>query len=113
MLFRSVFVFPSFFEGLALVQLEALASGLPVIGTRSSGATDIVEPGETGLILTSGSVNELSDCLGQMTDIDKVRKMRNHCIQTRGGRSWKTYGERWMQLLNSIASDNVDPKVQQ
>src|SRR5207249_9351128 len=43
-----VFVCPSFFEGLAQVQIEALASGVPFIGTSASGAADIVLLGQTG-----------------------------------------------------------------
>jgi glycosyltransferase involved in cell wall biosynthesis len=38
-----VFVFPTNFEGRALVVCEALASGLPVLTTRASGVDDVVD----------------------------------------------------------------------
>lgn len=38
-----VFVLPSWAEGLAIVQPQALASGLPLVGTTTSGARDLSE----------------------------------------------------------------------
>jgi alpha-maltose-1-phosphate synthase len=48
---HDVFVFPSLFEGLALVQGEALSQGLPVITTPNSGGTDILRDGIDGFIV--------------------------------------------------------------
>jgi glycosyltransferase involved in cell wall biosynthesis len=48
---HDVFVFPSLFEGLALVQGEALSQGLPVITTPNSGGTDILRDGIEGFIV--------------------------------------------------------------
>lgn len=51
-----VFALPSMtikgkFEGYGIAHLEASAAGLPVIGTRDSGAADAIREGETGLLL--------------------------------------------------------------
>ena len=48
---HDVFVFPSLFEGLALVQGEALSQGLPVITTPNSGGADILRDGVDGFIV--------------------------------------------------------------
>jgi starch synthase len=48
---HDVFVFPSLFEGLALVQGEAISQGLPVITTPNSGGTDILRDGIDGFIV--------------------------------------------------------------
>ena len=48
---HDVFVFPSLFEGLALVQGEALSQGLPVITTPNSGGADILRDGVDGYIV--------------------------------------------------------------
>ncbi|NEO28566.1 MAG: glycosyltransferase family 4 protein, partial [Kamptonema sp. SIO4C4] len=47
----SVLVFPSLVEGLALVLLEAMACGIPVITTANAGGTDIVTDGVDGFII--------------------------------------------------------------
>jgi len=48
---HDVFVFPSLFEGLALVQGEALSQGLPVITTPNSGGADILRDCIDGYIV--------------------------------------------------------------
>lgn len=47
----SIFAFPSFTETFGQVVLEALASGLPVVGLHAEGTSDLVCPGITGLLL--------------------------------------------------------------
>ncbi len=49
-----IFVLPSFSEGLGMVTMEAMASGLPVIATKTSGAKDLVKDGETGFLVPVG-----------------------------------------------------------
>ncbi|MEW6601026.1 MAG: glycosyltransferase family 4 protein [Nitrospirota bacterium] len=46
-----VFAFPTMYEPFGNVHLEALASGLPVITTRNSGAAEIIKDGVQGFVV--------------------------------------------------------------
>jgi glycosyltransferase involved in cell wall biosynthesis len=59
----SIFVFPSPNEGLAQVLLEAMASGLPVVASDLSGASDCVTEGKEGLIVPARDVDRLADAI--------------------------------------------------
>ena len=46
-----VFVLPSRYEGLPTVIVEAMLAGVPVVATAVNAVTDLVSPGETGLLV--------------------------------------------------------------
>jgi glycosyltransferase involved in cell wall biosynthesis len=50
-----VLVLPSIVEGRALVQQEAMASGLPLIATRNAGGEDLIVEGKTGFLVPTGA----------------------------------------------------------
>ena len=56
----SVFVLPSNEEGLGIVILEAMASGLPVVSTRCGGPETCVVEGETGYLTPVGDAEALA-----------------------------------------------------
>ncbi|MDO4664621.1 MAG: glycogen synthase [Actinomycetaceae bacterium] len=47
----SVFVTPSIYEPLGIVNLEAMAMSLPVVGTATGGIPDVIVDGETGYLV--------------------------------------------------------------
>lgn len=105
-LFRQchVFVFPSYFEGLAQVQIEAAACGLPVIGTESSGCEEIVRQGETGFVLPTGDFDALyAALLHFISEPELALTMRERLLAERSRFSWDAYGERWIQVLREAA----------
>jgi N-acetyl-alpha-D-glucosaminyl L-malate synthase BshA len=51
-----LFLLPSQNESFGLSALEALATGVPVIGTRAGGLPEVVRDGETGALLPVGDV---------------------------------------------------------
>jgi glycosyltransferase involved in cell wall biosynthesis len=56
-------VAPALVDDLSEVAQQALAMGVPVITTRSSGTAELVEPGVTGAVVPTGSPNTLGDAL--------------------------------------------------
>jgi glycosyltransferase involved in cell wall biosynthesis len=62
----SVFAFPTLFEPLGLVVLEAMGHGLPVVGPDFAGPGEIVCHGETGLLVPRGEVAPLAEALATL-----------------------------------------------
>ena len=54
------FVMASLWEGLGLVFLEAMASGLPVLATRVSAVPEVVLDGQTGLLVRPADAEDLA-----------------------------------------------------
>ena len=52
-----LFLLPSQSESFGLSALEALASGVPVIGTAAGGLPEVVRNGETGVLCPVGDVD--------------------------------------------------------
>jgi glycosyltransferase involved in cell wall biosynthesis len=63
-----VFVLPSRDEGFGLVFLEAMAVGVPVVGTRVIGSEDAVEDGVTGLLVPYADPAALAGAIRSILD---------------------------------------------
>jgi N-acetyl-alpha-D-glucosaminyl L-malate synthase BshA len=55
-----LFLLPTESESFGLSALEALASGVPVIGTRAGGLPEVVRDGETGFLCEVGDVEGMA-----------------------------------------------------
>lgn len=63
-----IFVLPSYFEGFPNVVKEAMACSRPVIATRIGGIPEIVENGETGLLINPQDVKSLTDAAAKLVE---------------------------------------------
>jgi glycosyltransferase involved in cell wall biosynthesis len=63
-----VFVLPSRDEGFGLVFLEAMAMGVPVVGTRVIGSEDAVDDGTTGLLVPYADAPALALAVGSLLE---------------------------------------------
>ncbi len=85
-----VFVFPSLFEGSAVVTYEALASGLPSIVTAESGS--VARDGIDGLFVPAGSVPPLARAMERLgLDPDLRRAMAISARRRAEAFGWDRY----------------------
>src|SRR3989338_8723846 len=68
-----IFVRPSLSEGLGSAFLEAMASGLAVIGTPVGGIPDFLKDGETGLFCKPGNPDDIADKMIKLLKNDELR----------------------------------------
>jgi glycosyltransferase involved in cell wall biosynthesis len=89
-----VFVFPTNFEGRALVVCEALASGLPVITTCASGADDVVDDA-CGRIIPPDNPEALVEALRWFADNRRLLPELSRAARSSAERcTWASYRRR-------------------
>lgn len=70
----NLLIHPSYSEGLGSVILEAMAAGLPVIGTRAGGIPDIIEDEYSGLLIEAGNAEALAKAIRRIAGSESLRK---------------------------------------
>jgi UDP-glucose:(heptosyl)LPS alpha-1,3-glucosyltransferase len=93
-------VHPTFYDPCSLVVLEALACGLPVVTTRSNGASELMGPLREGYVIDDPHDNErLASCMKQL--LDPVR--RSACAQAarQSATQW-TFEHHYQMLLQIL-----------
>jgi starch synthase len=72
----AVFACPSVYEPLGIVNLEAMACGTAVVGSRTGGIPEVVADGETGLLVPPGEPPALAEALNALIlDPDRAAAM--------------------------------------
>jgi glycosyltransferase involved in cell wall biosynthesis len=84
-----IFVFPSPTETCGLVALEALASGVPVVGANAGGIPESLREGLTGFLVSAGDASTFADRIVELAE-DAVQRgaMREAARAFAVGRNW-------------------------
>src|SRR5260370_5761412 len=70
---HDIFLFPSLVEGMPLTLLEAMATGMPVVTTNSSGMADVVEDGVNGLLVAAADSARVGEATGRFGSSVELR----------------------------------------
>ncbi|MGH3760438.1 glycogen synthase [Actinophytocola sp.] len=106
----TVFVCPSVYEPLGIVNLEAMACGTAVVASDVGGIPEVVEDGETGLLVHYDPADEpafrtaLADTVNRvLADPDQARRM-GKAGRERAERefSWASAAERTVEVYRSV-----------
>ena len=97
-----LFVLPSIIErngdteGIPVALMEAMAAGVPVVGSRITGVPELVHDRETGLLVEPGDASDLAEKLAEI--VEHPAEARARALQARG------LVERQFQLRSSASS---------
>lgn len=85
-------VLPSLSDGFGMVITEALANGLPVITTPNAGASDLIRPGENGLLVPVLDASALSQAMQSLAEQPQlVSVMRLEAARTAARWQWSDF----------------------
>jgi len=70
----TIFVMPSLTEALGVTFLEAMAAGVPVIGTNVGGIPEIIQNEINGLLVPAESPSAITEAINRLLTDDQLRK---------------------------------------
>ena len=87
-----VFAFPSRLEGVPNAVLEAMAMGLPIVGTTIGGVVDLIEEGKTGLLIKPEDPEALAAALDRLLTNASLRADLGRQARNRAAESFSLSG---------------------
>lgn len=103
----TIFVFPSYHEGLPGAVLEAMSCGLPVIATDVRGNRDLISNGETGILVPPRSPKKMAEAISMLLEDEKLRKTLGKNARKIVERSytWDVVSNKFLRCYESLVED--------
>lgn len=90
-------------EGFGLVMLEAFASGLPIVASRSGGIVDLVKDGENGYLVEEKDVKGLADKLNLvLNDKDIYNRLQAQAHKTAEKYDYAVIAKKYAEFMGLI-----------
>lgn len=98
-----IFILPSLAEGMPLVVLEAMGTGLPIIASRVQGIDELVAEDVNGALFDPGDVDGLASCLIQLINAGETRvEMGKVSTEKVKPYDWKNIADTYLALYEDI-----------
>ncbi len=101
-----VFAFPTLIESFGLVNIEAMAAGLPVVVTDAPGCNDLITHNYNGLVSAVGDVQGMAENILEVLDnIELSNKLVKNGVEVAKKHDWKNVAQQYVQSYQqAIAS---------
>jgi glycosyltransferase involved in cell wall biosynthesis len=101
-----VFCLPSFSEGLPVSLLEAMAAGVPVVGSEVAGIREVITHGKTGLLFPCDDDRRLASAL---LELAQETEMSNMLAANALERVMKQYSNTsWLVNYEEVLAGNLE-----
>jgi glycosyltransferase involved in cell wall biosynthesis len=98
-----IFTLCSSAEGMPLVVLEAMGSGLPIVASRVQGIEDLVGVGENGVLFTPGDVDGLAQGLISLINDSESRvQMGKTSVERVQKYDWKNIAQSYLEIYQRV-----------
>ncbi len=95
-------------EGFGLVFLEAAACGLPVIGTKNSGATDAIVPGVNGYLVEPDNTGEAAAAISKILSRKELRqKLSRGSAEFVRHMGWNISADKYVSCYQALLNRSV------
>ena len=95
----SLFVVPSRLEPFGIVVLEAMATGCPVLASRTGGLTEIIQDGQTGVLFSSEDVVDLSTKLLELLlNPTKMERLKTAAWEGVQKYTWDVVARKYLEI---------------
>jgi alpha-1,3-rhamnosyl/mannosyltransferase len=95
-------LYPSFYEGFGLPAAQAMAAGVPVIGSDRSCLPEVI--GDAGILVNPDSVDELRDAIQRVcTSVDLTQQLRTQGRARAERFRWPVCAAESMQFFRNVA----------
>lgn len=89
-------------EGFGLVFLEAMASGLPVVGSNSGGIPEVVIDGQNGLLTEEKNASDIANKLNILLNDSKMyEKIKEGALDTARKYDYAIIGQEYAELIKT------------
>jgi glycogen synthase len=102
--YARVFVCPSVYEPFGIINLEAMACGVPVVASRVGGIPEVVMDEVTGTLVPPGEPKQLADAVNVLLDDEELARAMGKAGRERVERafSWEAIAEKTLEVYESI-----------
>jgi glycosyltransferase involved in cell wall biosynthesis len=108
-----LFTLPSAAEAFGNVFAEALASGLPIVGSTVGGIPELVEHGVNGLLVTPGNPLALAQAIGYLAKDAELRERmstRNR-VKAEATLEWSQVTKRYLSIYDGVIHQRPVPTL--
>ncbi len=90
-------------EGMPTTIMEAMASGIPIVSTKSSGIMQLIDDGENGLLCEEKNISRLAENINRLLENEQLcRQLVKNGLETVREYDYSVIAERYKEILYGI-----------